>query len=404
MRHLRADDEIRTRDPNLGKVVRYQLRYVRLTFKVGSNTIRRDASARIWVTRRRHNVSVELHSMMPLAYAGGLWASDLMESSTDPSVLETSGRWLVVLPYSGTPTFLRFATWASQAPADAIGAWHGPLTQTWISSMDESQYRSAVESTRQAIAAGDVYQANICRVLRTPLEMQEQDIAGLHSLLMQHNPAPHAAMVRVPELNLAIACASPELFLSRDGDEIASGPIKGTGRTSADLTEKDRAENVMIVDLVRNDLARVSEVGTVEVAGLLREEQHPGLVHLVSRVKSQIIKGTTWAQIFDATFPPGSVTGAPKSSALSLINQLELASRSYYCGAIGWVDADNDRASLAVSIRTFWLEGQDLCFGTGAGITWSSNAEKEWKETQLKAEHLVSVASGQWPEPIVGSR
>ena len=345
-------------------------------------------------------MSVELHSMMPLAYAGGLWASGLQESSPDPSVLETSGRWLVVLPYSGKPMFLRFASWASEPPVGSIGTWNGPSSQHWSTSLDELQYCSAVESTRQTIAAGDVYQANICRVLRTPLEMKEQDIAGLHSLLLQHNPAPYAAMVRVPELNLAIACASPELFLSRDGSEIASGPIKGTGRTSADITDKDRAENVMIVDLVRNDLARVSRIGSVEVAELLREEQHPGLVHLVSRVKSQLIHGTTWANIFDATFPPGSVTGAPKSSALVLINELEKASRSFYCGAIGWIDADNDRASLAVSIRTFWLDGQDLCFGTGAGITWSSNSREEWKETQLKANHLVSVASGQWPESV----
>jgi len=343
-------------------------------------------------------VSVELHAMMPLAYAGGLWASGLIESSTDPRVLETSGRWLVVLPYSGTPTFLRFSTWASEPPAGAIGNWSGPSAQTWSTSLNELQYCAAVESTRQAIAAGVVYQANICRVLRTPIEVQNQDIAGLHLLLMQHNPAPYSAMVRVPKSNLAIACASPELYLSRDGSEIASGPIKGTGRTSADLTEKDRAENIMIVDLVRNDLARVSATGTVEVAGLLREEQHPGLVHLVSRVKSQLVQETTWAQIFDATFPPGSVTGAPKSSALTLINELENASRTFYCGAIGWVDADNDQASLAVSIRTFWLEGDDLCFGTGAGITWASDSEKEWEETELKAKHLVSVASGHWPE------
>ncbi len=349
-------------------------------------------------------MSVELPAMMPLAYAGGLWASGLEEISMDPGVLDNGGRWLAVLPYSGNPTFLRFAHWSNEPPVGAIGVWQGPLARTWSTSMDEMQYCAAVESTRQAIATGLVYQANICRVLRTPLANEDQDIAGLHSLLMHHNPAPHAAMVRVPELHLSIACASPELFLSREGSEIASGPIKGTGRTSADLTEKDRAENVMIVDLVRNDLARVSQVGSVEVAGLLREEQHPGLVHLVSRVKSQVVEGTTWAQIFDATFPPGSVTGAPKSSALTLIDQLESASRSYYCGAIGWVDADNDRASLAVSIRTFWLDGKDLCFGTGAGITWSSDSTKEWKETELKAQHLVSVASRQWPELVGDSQ
>lgn len=335
-----------------------------------------------------------------LAYAGGLWATDLLETSSDPAVLETGGKWFVVFPYVGSPIFLKFGTWGSEPPSHEIGSWLGPDIGSWRSSMDIESYCQAVEATRSAIAQGQVYQANICRVMRASIDVDTCDIARLHQLLALQNPAPYAAMVRVPDLGLAIACASPELFLSRDNATLMSGPIKGTGKTRDDLTEKDRAENVMIVDLVRNDLARVSKIGTVEVTGLLREEKHPGLVHLVSHVKGELLEGTSWSEIFQATFPPGSVTGAPKISALALIEDLETSSRDFYCGAIGWIDADTQQASLSVAIRSFWIDGDELCFGTGAGITWGSHALREWQETELKAKRLVEVAANHW-EPKV---
>ena len=348
------------------------------------------------MTEKRHNVPVEPVSAADLAYAGGLWATELVETSTDPRVLERGGKWIVIYPYAGTPTFLRFAQWSPRPPLELIGSWQGPAVDSWRSSMDAQAYCEAVEATRAAIAEGSVYQANICRVMRAAIDTRASDIARLHLLLASGNPAPYAAMVRVPSLGIAIACASPELFLGRNDSTVISGPIKGTGRTRADLTEKDRAENVMIVDLVRNDLARVSNVGTVEVEGLLREEEHPGLVHLVSHVKGELVDGTTWAEIFQATFPPGSVTGAPKIAALKLIDELESASRDVYCGAIGWVDVDTQKANLAVSIRSFWLDGNEVCFGTGAGITWGSDAMREWRETELKASRLIDIAAQQW--------
>ena len=149
--------------------------------------------------------------------------------------------------------------------------------------------------------------------------------------------------------------ASPERFLRRSGDLIESSPIKGTGRVPSDLREKDRDENVMIVDLVRNDLGRVCRPGSVEVPVLCRVEAHPGLVHLVSTVTGRLESDTGWPAIFAATFPPGSVSGAPKSSALRSIAALEPRPRGPYCGAIGWVDADTGTADLAVGIRTFWI-------------------------------------------------
>lgn len=262
--------------------------------------------------------------------------------------------------------------------------------------MDREAYLAAVEHTREAIAAGTVYQANICRVLTAPLG-ETTDVLALHAVLSAGNPAPYAGCISLPAHAVHIATASPELFLevtrTQEGRRVMSGPIKGTGRTESDLTAKDRAENVMIVDLVRNDLSQVCAAGSVSVPDLMRVEQHPGLVHLVSTVEGTLREEATWAQILSATFPPGSVTGTPKSTALRLIEEEETVSREYYCGAIGWVDADEGTASLAVAIRTFWHDGQTLKFGTGAGITWGSDAQSEWRETELKAERLIRLAS-----------
>lgn len=330
---------------------------------------------------------------------GGLWASDLQDVSSDLAALDSHGRWVVAVPYSGPPVLARFAAWGdASVPA---GAWSGPHADTWTSSLTETDYCARVQRIREEIAAGSVYQANLCRVLSARMpDDSATDIAGLWALLAAGNPSPFGGFLSLPDRGIAIASASPELFLSvhRDGSRrvLRSGPIKGTGRTAADLTEKDVAENVMIVDLVRNDLSRVSVPGSVTVPALLEVEQHPGLVHLVSYVEGRLVDGTTWPQLLTATFPPGSVTGAPKIAALDLIARLETAAREFYCGAFGWVDADTGEAELAVAIRTFWLRDGTLRFGTGAGITWGSDPRAEWHETELKAAHLIQVASGTW--------
>ena len=197
--------------------------------------------------------------------------------------------------------------------------------------------------------------------------------------------------MRLP--NLGVVTASPELFLARSGSILTSGPIKGTGATSADISDKDRAENVMIVDLMRNDLARVCRPGTVRVPSFLELEHHPGLVHLVSHVSGQLHDKLSWSAILNALAPAGSVSGAPKLAALAAIAELEPISRGPYCGAVGWVDADRRVAELAVGIRTFWLKDGEIRFGTGAGITWGSNPTAEWEETVLKARILLRLAS-----------
>ena len=330
----------------------------------------------------------------PAAHLGGLIARDLIEVSDDPAVLDRGGRWAVAVPYEGPPVLARFSDWREGAPTEVAGPWLGPAE--WRSSLDENAYVAAVERIRERIAAGEVYQANVCRVLSAQLpDPDRADVGGLHALLSAGNPAPHAAMLRIPGV-IEVASASPELFLSRDGDVIETGPIKGTGRTADDLLPKDRAENVMIVDLMRNDLSRVCRTGSVTVPALLAEEEHPGLVHLVSRVRGTLEPGATWTRILQATFPPGSVTGAPKVSAMDCIAEVERAAREVYCGAVGWVDADARTASLGVAIRTFWVRDGHVRFGTGAGITWSSDPLGEWRETELKADRLISIAAQCW--------
>ena len=327
-----------------------------------------------------------------VAHLGGLWAWDPVEIAADIGVLDGGGRWAVVLPYDREPVLVRFEHWSPTPPFDRVGPWSGIAREAWQSSLDEAAYIDGVRTIQRRIAAGDVYQANLCRVLTAPIA-QNDDVVALHLALMQGNPAPYQALVSIPEADVHVVSASPELFLRRDRDVLRSGPIKGTAPTPNLLLDKDLAENVMIVDLVRNDLSRVARTGSVRVPDLLRIEEHPGLVHLVSDVQGRLLPDATWGSIIEATFPPGSVTGAPKSSALRIIDECERGPRDVYCGAVGWIDADRQAAELGVAIRTFWIRGNTLHFGTGAGITWGSDPHGEWQETELKARRLCSVAA-----------
>ena len=326
------------------------------------------------------------------AYVGGCLATGLVEVSHDPSVLDGSGWWAVVGTFEGRWTLVRFARVRPSPPPRAHRPWHGLARDAWTSSLSHDDYRDGVASVRSLIAAGEVYQVNLCRVLSAVLAPQ-QPLDGLADLLRVSNPAPHAARVCVPEAGVDVVSASPERYLRRDGQRVCSSPIKGTGAAADDLTAKDVAENVMIVDLVRNDLGRVCATGSVTVDDALAVEQHPGLVHLVSTVRGRLRDGVGWSGLLDATFPPGSVSGAPKSSALRAIAALERRERGPYCGAVGWVDADRLEGELAVGIRTFWREDDMLHFGTGAGITWGSDPDREWRETELKASRLLGLAA-----------
>ncbi len=329
----------------------------------------------------------------PLFSGGGLLARGLLDLTDDPAALDSGGFWAVLASFEGALTCAKFADVRPGTPDPA--PWRGPLREDWTSTLDRAGYVGAVEAIRTRIASGEVYQANLCRILSAPLpDPDRANVAGLAALLAAGNPAPYAGLLRLPKDGVHVASASPELFLRRAGRVVESGPIKGTGRGRADLQDKDRAENVMIVDLVRNDLSRVCATGSVTVPALCAVEQHPGLVHLVSTVRGELRPDAGWADLLGATFPPGSVTGAPKLAALDVIADYEPVPRGPYCGALGWVDADAGTGCLAVGIRTFWREGDVLRFGTGAGITWASDPAAEWAETELKADRLLSLAAG----------
>ena len=326
-------------------------------------------------------------------YSHGTVATAVLDVTSDITALDSSGFWSLVLTYEGHATCVKFAdVRTGTVPA---GPWQGPDPAAWRSSLSQQQYADGVERIRQHIAAGDMYQGNLCRVLTADVpDPSRSDIGGLAELLLAGNPAPHAMTLSAG--GWEIASASPELFLRRENNIVSSAPIKGTGRTAADLTAKDEAENVMIVDLVRNDLSTVCRTGSVHVPALLEVQEHPGLVHLVSTVQGELRHDATWSHIMEGTFPPGSVTGAPKRSAVSILADLEQHERGPYCGAIGWVDADKGQAELAVGIRTFWKTGSQIHFGTGAGITWASDPLKEWDETELKAKRLIGLAAQTW--------
>ncbi len=330
---------------------------------------------------------------------GSLVATEPVEVRHDLTGLDElgSGFWAVVAEFEGAVTAVRFARVERDRAGPPPVSWT-PLGGEWATSLDEAAYLSGVRDIRERIAAGTVYQVNLCRVMSHELP-EEADLDGLAQLLARGNPAPYASRIHVPDAGLDVVCASPEAFLLRDGNRLESRPIKGTATHLDAMLRKDFAENVMIVDLVRNDLSHVSRPGTVHVDQLCTPEEHPGLVHLVSTVSGELRPGVRWEDVVAATFPPGSVSGAPKHTALQAIADLEVVPRGPYCGAVGWVDADARTAELAVGIRTFWAErGTDgrrwLRFGTGAGITWGSDPGGEWEETRVKAARLVGLASG----------
>lgn len=323
-------------------------------------------------------------------WMNGLHASRLAEITEDPSRLDDGNFWAVVATFEGRYQFARFKKVVQEEfPKES---WTR-LERPWKSSMEMIDYIAYVHTIKEAIADGGVYQVNACREISHFLGDQPQKLSALFSEILRAHPAPFASYLKIP--GLEIASASPERFLSRNGDRILTSPIKGTIRwNQEEFGDKDKSENLMIVDLMRNDISQICEAGSVEVPALFRREKHPGITHLVSDIEGTLKSGTTWGEILKATLPPGSVSGAPKSSALEIIREQEGQPRGPYCGAIGYIHGE--RAELAVAIRTFWTTGDKyLRYGTGAGITWGSDPALEWEETQLKARHLISIAGGE---------
>ncbi len=330
-----------------------------------------------------------MESGEPFFWMNGILATGLVEVTSDVSRTQSGGFWATSITFEGERTFAQFSNVERDRPFPEVEKWV-PLKSMWKSSLNREEYYNYVEEIRRCISTGDVYQANACRVLSTPFNGSSLD--ALFAELLTKNYAPYAAFLRLPDIE--IASATPELFLRRDEGKILTSPIKGTlDYSSADqFGVKDQSENIMIVDLMRNDLSRICETGSIEVSDFLRVENHPGIRHLVSDIRGVLRVDVSWDELLTALLPAGSVSGAPKSSALEIILKNEPVSRGVYCGAIGWIEGNNSLLGLA--IRTFSSRERTIYFGTGAGITWPSDRHLEWRETELKANRLIGIAGG----------
>ncbi|MGZ4338614.1 MAG: anthranilate synthase component I family protein [Gaiellaceae bacterium] len=271
-----------------------------------------------------------------------------------------------------------------QAPGVArVGEWE----PTWA----PADYAAAVDEVRAAIARGDVYQVNLVQHLSAPFAGDPHGVAAALAPLHPLQPRPLAGD------GWAVVSASPELFLARRGDRLWTMPIKGTRPLGEDIDDpKDAAEHVMIVDLERNDLSRVCAVGSIRWPELMQQHDLAGVTHLVSTVEGRLRPGVGLAEILRATFPGGSITGAPKISAIDHIARLEPVGRGAAMGALGTVWPNGD-FELALTIRTFAIVGGRIHLWVGGGVVWDSDPEAELEESWVKARPLLAAVGGLVP-------
>ncbi len=266
------------------------------------------------------------------------------------------------------------------------------------STYERSDFMEHVERIREYIRAGDCFQALLSRRIDLPLDF---DPADLYRALRAINPSPY--MYHLVLDGVEIVGSSPELLVRVSDNRVTLRPIAGTrprGQSreddeerAADLLsdEKERAEHVMLVDLGRNDVGRVSKYGTVKVTELMKVEKYSHVLHIVSQVEGELNDGLTSLDVFRATFPAGTMTGAPKIRAMEIIDELEPVARGPYAGAIGYIAAGGRRMDLAITIRTCVIAGGRASVQAGAGIVADSVPEREWEETRSKARALLSA-------------
>ncbi len=271
------------------------------------------------------------------------------------------------------------------------------------SNFSRESYEAAVERALAYIRAGDIYQVNLSQRFQAPCR---EDPFDVYLRLRAQSPAPFGAFLRYR--NFAVLSSSPERFLHYDPATrgIETRPIKGTRPRGADAesdralacellkSEKDRAENVMIVDLERNDLGRVAEVGSVRVTGLVELETFANVHHLTSTVRARLREDKDIVDLLRATFPGGSITGAPKIRAMEIIDELEPVTRGVYTGAIGYIRF-NGEMDLNVAIRTVVVKGGSATFSVGGGIVADSDPALEYEETLDKGAAMARTLAGE---------
>jgi para-aminobenzoate synthetase component 1 len=265
------------------------------------------------------------------------------------------------------------------------------------SNFSHEEYLEAVKAAREYICAGGIFQVNLSQRFEAELNISPYE---LYQRLRKINPAPFASYLNFD--GVSVVGASPERFLKVHGDWVETRPIKGTRPRGKSVTEdkalaqellssvKDRAENVMIVDLERNDIGRVCRYGTVKVAELAILEKYPTVFHLTSTVMGRLRPDKNRIDLLKATFPGGSITGAPKVRAMEIIDELEPTRRSVYTGSVGYLSFSGEM-DLNIVIRTFLVKGGRAYFQVGGGIVYDSEPEAEYEETLDKARALIQA-------------
>ncbi|WP_233205827.1 anthranilate synthase component I family protein [Cryobacterium sp. Y82] len=309
-------------------------------------------------------------------------------SETEASVADWFDQVIAALTATETMNHVPPAPTRNASPRASAGPkWrHSP-----------TDYSALIETCLAFIGDGDAYQLCLTNEIRVPGEWHPVETYGR---LRTGSPSHHGGLLRFGDV--ALLSASPEQFLHVDRDRrIRTKPIKGTRPRSNEAVEderlkvelarsdKERAENLMIVDLMRNDLGRIAQLGTVAVSTLLAVESYPHVHQLVSTIEAKLARGVTVVDAIEACFPAGSMTGAPKQSAMTILHSLEGGPRGIYSGAFGYIGADGV-ADLAIVIRSIVLDCTGASIGTGGGITALSIAAEEIKETEIKAAALLA--------------
>ncbi|MGR3290507.1 MAG: aminodeoxychorismate synthase component I [Paracoccaceae bacterium] len=299
-----------------------------------------------------------------------------------------------LMPRSRSVPLILFGVFEGPEPQRKILAKHPVRFQPPVPTLSAAGYADRFAKLHRYICAGDIYQVNLTFALLATTDASPED---LYAALCDRQNVPHGALAELG--GPVILSRSPELFFRVDQNRvIETRPMKGTApraqtageddasRAWLATSEKNRAENLMIVDLLRNDISRVTEVGTVEVPELFRIETYATVHQMVSSIRGKLRKGITLPDILRALFPCGSVTGAPKIRAMQIISELESSPRGVYCGAIGWA-APEGQMSFNVAIRTLILQQDGMVtLNVGGGVIYDSTAQSEYDEALLKAK------------------
>jgi para-aminobenzoate synthetase component 1 len=359
-----------------------------------------DGAERLVVARDADDV-VRALAVLDAARAAGKWVAGYLSYEAGYAL---EPRLLPLMPTRDKTPLLAFGVYDGPADArpmlaQAAEAGQGVALEPLQPLISRAEYDAAMDRVMGYIAAGDCYQINLTFPMQTRLT---GSALGLYGALRARQAVGHGAFVDLG-VGPVLVSRSPELFIALDASgRIEARPMKGTAPRDADpvrdaelaeelrASAKGQAENLMIVDLLRNDISRVSKVGSVKVPKLFAVESYATLHQMVSTVVGQMVEPPSMAGVMTALFPCGSITGAPKIRAMEIIRQVEPHPRGAYCGAIGWMGPDG-AASFSVAIRTLSVAGRDVVLNVGGGVVQDSTADGEWEEALWKARYVQGL-------------